>query len=88
MHTFLIRNRDELIERCKAKVARRPHRSATAAQLLRDRDTHDPQLEKFWNQARLEFAFLVHPPNMRFDPLLRERAAGVAKQRLVFGKHR
>ena len=33
MHTFLIRNRDELIERCKAKVARRPHRSATAAQL-------------------------------------------------------
>ena len=33
MHAFLIRNRDELIERCKAKVAKRPHRSATAAQL-------------------------------------------------------
>lgn len=33
MHAFLTRNRDELIERCKAKVARRPHRSATAAQL-------------------------------------------------------
>ena len=33
MHAFLLRNRHELIERCKAKVAKRPHRSATAAQL-------------------------------------------------------
>lgn len=33
MHAFLTRNRDELIERCKAKVAKRPHRAATPAQL-------------------------------------------------------
>lgn len=33
MHDFLINNRDELIARCKDKVARRPQRSATAAQL-------------------------------------------------------
>jgi signal transduction histidine kinase len=33
MHAFLTHNREELIDRCKAKVARRPHRSATAAQL-------------------------------------------------------
>jgi len=33
MHEFLIHNRDELIERCKAKVARRPLRAATADQL-------------------------------------------------------
>lgn len=33
MHEFLNRNRDELIERCEAKVARRPHRAATPEQL-------------------------------------------------------
>ena len=33
MHSFLANNRDELIARCKAKVAGRPHRAATAAQL-------------------------------------------------------
>jgi signal transduction histidine kinase len=33
MHTFLLENRDELIARCKAKVARRPSRAATEAQL-------------------------------------------------------
>ncbi len=33
MHRFLHNNRDELIERCKAKVAQRPRRAATAAQL-------------------------------------------------------
>ncbi|KWT78955.1 MULTISPECIES: sensor histidine kinase [unclassified Variovorax] len=33
MHRFLYNNRDELIERCKAKVAQRPRRAATAAQL-------------------------------------------------------
>ncbi|MDM0079807.1 HAMP domain-containing sensor histidine kinase [Variovorax sp. J31P179] len=33
MHRFLYNHRDELIERCKAKVARRPRREATAAQL-------------------------------------------------------
>lgn len=33
MHTFLRNNRDELIARCKSKVAERPRRSATAAQL-------------------------------------------------------
>ena len=33
MHTFLRNNRDELIARCKAKVAGRPRRAATAAQL-------------------------------------------------------
>jgi signal transduction histidine kinase len=33
MHQFLIHNRDELIIRCKHKVAQRPHRSATAEQL-------------------------------------------------------
>lgn len=33
MHVFLANNRLELIERCKAKVARRPTRSATEAQL-------------------------------------------------------
>lgn len=33
MHAFLSNNRDELIARCKAKVARRPRRAATAEQL-------------------------------------------------------
>lgn len=33
MHRFLYNNRDELIARCKAKVAQRPRRAATAAQL-------------------------------------------------------
>lgn len=33
MHEFLNHNRDELIERCKAKVAQRPKRAATADQL-------------------------------------------------------
>jgi len=33
MHNFLMRNRDELIARCKAKVAQRPKRAATSAQL-------------------------------------------------------
>lgn len=33
MHTFLKNNRDELIARCKQKVAQRPKRAATAKQL-------------------------------------------------------
>jgi hypothetical protein len=33
MHKFLANNRDELIARCKAKVAQRPRRAATAQQL-------------------------------------------------------
>ncbi len=33
MHSFLSDNRDELIARCKAKVARRPNRAATPQQL-------------------------------------------------------
>lgn len=33
MHTFLSKNRDELIARCKAKVSKRVHRSATDEQL-------------------------------------------------------
>ena len=33
MHEFLNHNRDELIQRCEAKVARRPRRAATAEQL-------------------------------------------------------
>jgi len=33
MHNFLRRNRHELIERCKVKVAQRPKRAATAKQL-------------------------------------------------------
>jgi len=33
MHSFLSNNRDELIRRCKEKVARRPRRAATASQL-------------------------------------------------------
>jgi signal transduction histidine kinase len=33
MHQFLLDNRADLIERCKAKVAKRPRRAATAAQL-------------------------------------------------------
>ena len=33
MHAFLSNNRDELIARCKAKVAQRPRRAATAEQL-------------------------------------------------------
>ena len=33
MHEFLANNRDELIARCKAKVARRPRRAATEEQL-------------------------------------------------------
>ena len=33
MHIFLSNNRAELIARCKAKVAQRPHRAASEAQL-------------------------------------------------------
>ena len=33
MHSFLSNNRDELIARCKAKVAQRPNRAATSEQL-------------------------------------------------------
>ena len=33
MHKFLSHNREELIARCKAKVAQRPRRDATEAQL-------------------------------------------------------
>jgi len=33
MHAFLTNNRDELIERCKLKVAQRPKRAATEKQL-------------------------------------------------------
>src|SRR5690606_18857672 len=33
MHKFLANNRDELIARCKRKVAQRPKRAATEAQL-------------------------------------------------------
>jgi signal transduction histidine kinase len=33
MHQFLVHNRDELIARCKNKVAKRPRRAATAEQL-------------------------------------------------------
>ena len=33
MHRFLSNNRDDLIERCKAKVAERPRRAATSEQL-------------------------------------------------------
>lgn len=33
MHSFLANNRDELIDRCKAKVAERPYRAATPQQL-------------------------------------------------------
>lgn len=33
MHTFIANNRLDLIDRCKAKVARRAHRAATEAQL-------------------------------------------------------
>jgi hypothetical protein len=33
MHVFIANNRAELLARCKAKVARRPHRAATEAQL-------------------------------------------------------
>jgi hypothetical protein len=33
MHLFLANNRDELIARCKAKVAQRPRRAATEEQL-------------------------------------------------------
>jgi len=33
MHSFLTNNREELVDRCKAKVAARPLRAATAAQL-------------------------------------------------------
>jgi hypothetical protein len=33
MHQFLSNNRDDLIERCRLKVAHRPARGATAQQL-------------------------------------------------------
>ena len=33
MHAFLTNNRDELIRRCKRKVAQRPTRAATDGQL-------------------------------------------------------
>lgn len=34
MYQFLANNREELIARCKHKVAERPHRSATPQQLV------------------------------------------------------
>jgi hypothetical protein len=33
VHDFLVNNRDELIARCKQKVAQRPRRAATHQQL-------------------------------------------------------
>lgn len=46
MHVFLANNRLELIERCKAKVARRPTRSATEAQLKNGIPIFLDQLER------------------------------------------
>ena len=46
MHSFLANNRDELIERCKAKVARRPTRAATDEQLKNGIPIFLDQLER------------------------------------------
>jgi signal transduction histidine kinase len=46
MYSFLANNRDELIERCKAKVARRPTREATAEQLKNGIPIFLEQLER------------------------------------------
>jgi signal transduction histidine kinase len=46
MHIFLANNREELLARCKAKVARRPHREATVAQLSNGTPLFLDQLER------------------------------------------
>lgn len=46
MYQFLLNNRDELIERCKAKVARRPKRAATEQQLVHGIPTFLDQLSR------------------------------------------
>ena len=46
MHAFLANNRGELIERCKAKVARRPTRAATPEQLRNGIPIFLDQLER------------------------------------------
>lgn len=46
MHTFLRNHRPELIERCKAKVARRPARGATDEQLKNGIPIFLEQLER------------------------------------------
>jgi signal transduction histidine kinase len=46
MYSFLANNRDELIERCKAKVALRPTRAATAEQLKNGIPIFLDQLER------------------------------------------
>lgn len=46
MHKFLTNHRDELVERCKAKVARRPTRGATDAQLQNGIPIFLEQLER------------------------------------------
>jgi signal transduction histidine kinase len=46
MHLFLANNREDLIERCKAKVAARPRRGATATQLANGVPMFLDQLER------------------------------------------
>jgi signal transduction histidine kinase len=46
MHVFIANNREELLARCKAKVARRPHRDATLAQLSNGTPLFLEQLER------------------------------------------
>ncbi len=46
MHDFLVRNHDELIERCRVKVGRRPRRQATAEQLANGVPLFLAQLER------------------------------------------
>ena len=46
MHSFLINNRDELIARCKTKVAQRPRRAATSQQLANGVPTFLGQLTR------------------------------------------
>ncbi len=46
MHTFIANNRADLLARCKAKVARRPYRAATEAQLSNGVPLFLDQLER------------------------------------------
>jgi signal transduction histidine kinase len=56
MHQFLLDNRADLIERCKAKVAKRPRRAATVAQLANGVPMFLDQLARTLGAEELGFA--------------------------------
>ena len=62
MHTFLRNHRPELVERCKAKVARRPARGATDEQLKNGIPIFLEQLERTLKAEEVESLKISGPP--------------------------